>query len=103
MLEPRREQDFALEPLGRDLDGKVRPEDLERHFAAECCLLGHKHVRHSAAKHDYLGIEHVDHRGERARQPFHVPLKRLISKGNDFLRRQPLPGPSLMVVREART
>ncbi len=48
MLQPRGEQDLALEPFERDLRRGLRREDLDHDLATERGLFGDEHARHAA-------------------------------------------------------
>ena len=49
MLQPRREQNFAIEPLGIYAGCKLRVQNLDDHGALERDVVSEKHSRHASA------------------------------------------------------
>ena len=49
MLEPRGEQNFAIEAVGIDAGAELRREDFDHHAAVERRLERDEHARHAAA------------------------------------------------------
>src|SRR5260221_1483521 len=79
------------------LVGENMARPAARHLAVEPL-----DVRHAAAKHDDIGIEDVDHAGERACEALDVALEgRSIARG-DIARAELLAGEPLVVRLESR-
>src|SRR5260221_482196 len=88
--------DVAQQP-GRYVIGEHVARPQARHFAVQP-----RHVGHAAAQHDDVGVDEVDHAGERARQRLELAVERLAVEVGDFLGAALLAGEPLVVALERR-
>src|SRR5260221_4351617 len=79
------------------LVGENMARPAARHLAVEPLGVGH-----AAAKHDDIGIEDVDHAGERACEAFDVALERRSVARGDVARAELFAGEPLVVRHESR-